>query len=313
MFKRISKQLLNINASTSFLFSTNAHISMMLRFSFFCLSKLPHALRRFLGRLLSVLFFIFARQRVKIARRNLHLCFPDTSESHRNQWLRYNIRLSVQSLLDRAWLWLGNESDLRHRIELVNAKLLQSDEPIIVLSPHFLALDAAVTRITLERQTGGIYRAASNEAFEQLMRAGRCRFNQSLVYEKDEGIRPLLALLAKKIPIFYLNDQDHGVGSASFVPFFGISAATVHILPKLIHKHHVKLLLCVSQITQEGYRIELLTNDAISQACAGGHYQQALTLLNQWTESVIRPAPEQYLWMHRRFKTRPSGDPSLYD
>lgn len=285
----------------------------MLRFLFICLSKLPYRVRRWLGRLLSVLFFIFAKSRVKIARRNLQLCFPNASETQRNQWLKYNIRLSVQSLLDRAWLWLGKESDLRHRIELVNAKLLQSDEPIIVLSPHFLALDAAVTRVTMERQTGGIYRAASNKAFEQLMRAGRTRFNQSMVYEKDEGIRPLLELLSKRIPIFYLNDQDHGIGSASFVPFFGISAATVHILPKLIHKHRVKLLLCVSQLTDKGYRVELVSDEAISHACAQGDYQQALVLLNQWTESVIRLAPEQYLWMHRRFKTRPAGEPSLYD
>jgi KDO2-lipid IV(A) lauroyltransferase len=69
----------------------------------------------------------------------------------------------------------------------------------------------------------------------------------------------------------------------------------------------------VSQLTDKGYRVELVPDEAISHACAQGDYQQALVLLNQWTESVIRLAPEQYLWMHRRFKTRPAGEPSLYD
>jgi KDO2-lipid IV(A) lauroyltransferase len=144
------------------------------------------------------------------------------------------------------------------------------------------------------------------------MREGRSRFNHTDLHEKDEGAKALLSMLSKEIPIFYSNDQDHGITSASFIPFFGISAATIHVLPKLIQKYHLTLLLCIPQLTDTGYQIELTLDSEITRVSQTGDFDSALHLINIWYEKVIRQIPEQYLWMHRRFKTRPPGEPNVY-
>ena len=284
----------------------------MLRLFFWMISHLPHRLRRAIGFVLGCVVYRVARSRVSIAKRNLTLCFPNAPANQLQSWLKRNAILTTQTLIDRAWLWMGKPSDLQKRLSLSGAELLQTEAPLIIISPHFLAFDAAVSRIAMERQIGGIYRAASNRAFDLLMREGRYRFNQTELFEKDLGVRPLLSLLEQKIPIFYLNDQDHGVSSASFIPFFGIPAATVQVIPKLIHTRGARVLLCESRLSPDGYQIELKVDQHLSNLCATGDYTQALHYLNQWTEKVIQQDPTQYLWMHRRFKTRPKGHNPLY-
>jgi KDO2-lipid IV(A) lauroyltransferase len=119
-------------------------------------------------------------------------------------------------------------------------------------------------------------------------------------------------MLTNQTPVFYTSDQDHGIASASFVPFFNIPAATVNVLPKLIRKYQATLLLCLPQITPKGYEIKIEKDQQITNLSQENEDEKALIAMNKWFEEVITQNPEQYLWMHRRFKTRPKNIPNVY-
>jgi Kdo2-lipid IVA lauroyltransferase/acyltransferase len=178
--------------------------------------------------------------------------------------------------------------------------------------PHFMALEVAATAVQLfqTRRGGTIYQSQSNPVFDAAMRRGRERFGQSVLFSRHDGAKTLIRTIRQeKLGFFNLPDMDFGLKDAAFVPFFGVPAATLLAPSRMAKMLNMVVQPIVAEMTSEGWRVrfeepwtEWPTDDAVADA----------TRMNAWVASEILANPAQYLWVHRRFKTRPEGEASVY-
>lgn len=272
---------------------------------------LPLPLIRRIGALFGVLMFHGAKHRRHIAETNLRLCFPQLDAAARTALLRRNFRVFAQAMLDRSLLWWAGEERLRRLIGLRGAEHLDDGSgcPVILLTPHFVGMDACGLRISMDRQTAVIYSNQTNPVINAVMRKGRARFHDTVLMSRQDGLRKAIKALRDGLPFFYAADLDFGASDALFVPFFGVPAATVVGLPRLVSLTKARVVPLVSHLTPDGYVAELLPawTDFPS-----GDVEADLRRLNAFVEQEVQKMPEQYFWPHRRFKTRPPGEKRLY-
>jgi KDO2-lipid IV(A) lauroyltransferase len=289
------------------------------------LHHLPLSWVRALGYLLGAVLFKTAGTRRRIAKRNLDLCFPEWNEAQKQQCLRQHFTVLGQSLLDRSWLWHAPAQVLRKRLQITLAdgqiyteaeeqqqKPLLPEGPLMLFAPHFAGLDAGWTALTLwqQRQMAAIYTHAPNPLVDQWMLDGRLRFHAPRALIKSDGTRTIVQHMRQGKPFHLSPDMDYGQQGAVFVPFFGIPAATVTTLSRLPRLAHAQVMPVTTRLTPQGYAIQLHppwsdypTEDAQADTL---HMQGQL-------EHLIQTMPEQYHWVHKRFKTRPTDEASLYD
>lgn len=276
------------------------------------LARLPLSWVRALGWAFGLLLHCVAARRRRIARTNWSLCFPHSSEAERNRAVRQHFVHFVQAWLDRSWLWEADEATVRSRLRLVGATdELVGDTPTVLLAPHFVGLDAGGTALALfaPRHYISVYAEQLNEAADQWIRAGRLRFGSVKLVSKHQGLRPVVSALRSGGVLYLLPDMDLGAQESVFVPFFGVTAATVPTLPRLARLGNAKVVPVMTRMTASGYEVELLpawTDYPGSDALAD------TALMNRRLEDMVRTMPEQYFWVHKRFKTRPPGEPYLY-
>ena len=142
-----------------------------------------------------------------------------------------------------------------------------------------------------------------------MIRRGRERFNGAIVISRREGLRRVVKVLRDGIPFLYPADMDFGPHDAVFVPFFGVQAATVTALPRLAALANARIVPLIGHLTADGYVAELLPawenfpgDDPLADA----------RRFNAFIEEQVRRMPAQYYWVHKRFKTRPPGEPGVY-
>lgn len=200
-------------------FKTRALTAMLRGFA-----RMRPATRQRAGALVGWLSYRLARSRVRIVRRNLELCFPGQPEAVRERWTREHFRALGQSIVDRGVLWYGSPEAVREMVtqtgaERINA-LIAAGRPVILLAPHFVALDAAATRLTMEVPSGAtMYTPQSDPAVDAIVRAGRARFNEVFLVSRKDGVRDLVRHLREPRPVYYLPDMDFGRAGSVFVPF----------------------------------------------------------------------------------------------
>jgi KDO2-lipid IV(A) lauroyltransferase len=253
---------------------------------------LPLPLNAALGRGLGLLLYRVAGSRRKVGRRNLELCLPELSADARDALLREHFQWLGQSLLERGLLWWAPATRLKRLIHVEGDIGLaeRSDKPVMWLVPHFIALDVAgaSTQLFQTRQVASIYQAQSNPVFDRAMRRGRLRHNQGQVFSRHETALPLVRAIRRGHAFFNLPDMDFGIKDAAFVPFFGIASAT---------------LLAPARMARS---LGMVVQPVLAEVLPGGRGWR-VRYLPPWDDF-----PGEYLWVHRRFKTRPEGDPSLY-
>ena len=218
----------------------------------------------------------------------------------------------MQAWLDRGWLWEADEATVRSRLRLVGATHeLEGCAPMVIFAPHFVGLDAGGTALALltSRAFISVYSEQANKTVDRWIRAGRLRYGAVKLVNRRQGLRPVVQAVRTAEVLYLLPDMDMGPTESVFVPFFGVSAATVPTLPRLARLGQAKVVPVISRITPEGYDVEVLP----AWPNYPGPDPLADTVrMNQRLEAMIQTMPEQYYWVHRRFKTRPPGAPSLY-
>ena len=218
----------------------------------------------------------------------------------------------AQSWLDRSWVWEASEAVTRRRLRLVGAvHELATDGPILVFAPHFVGLDAGGTALALgfPRKFISLYARQRNVAVDQWIRAGRLRYGSVRLVEKHQSMRSLVQALRAGEVLYLLPDMDMGPAESVFVPFFGVSTATVPTLPRLAQMGRARVVPVISRMTPSGYDVEVLPG---WDGYPGGDAVADTALMNHYLEQMIATMPEQYYWVHKRFKTRPDGEPSFY-
>jgi KDO2-lipid IV(A) lauroyltransferase len=276
---------------------------------------LPLALLAPLGRGLGRLSWALASSRKRIALRNLELCFPELDDSQRRALAYEHFQLMGRSILERGLLWHASPERLQRLIRIEGPVDFADKHPgaVMWLVPHFVSLDvvAAAARMSIARPACSVYQRQSNPVFDAAVRRGRLRFGPVRLLSRQETAKPLLRAIRQGEGFFNLPDMDFGLKDAEFVPFFGVPAATLLAPARMARLLDMKVQPVIGEMLPgaQGYRVRFLepwehfpTDDAHADAVA----------LNRWIEQEIRRNPAQYLWVHRRFKSRPPGEPSLY-
>jgi KDO2-lipid IV(A) lauroyltransferase len=260
----------------------------------------------------SLMYYAIPKRR-RIALINLRLCMPELTEKERIAIARRHFQTYSRSILERALIWWLPIPRVHQLIQIEGAvpRALMEDGPTIVFCPHFVCLDVAgVASRVVPLST--MYAQQKNKAFDDLLRYGRERYGPVRLFTREQGIKPILRALREGLPYFMLPDMDFGEKDAEFVPFFGVEAATLTAMGRIAAATGAKVIPVVATFlpNYKGYKVTFYPP---FEDYPGTDMLEAARRMNAFIEDRIREIPAEYLWTHKRFKTRPPGQPSLYD
>jgi Kdo2-lipid IVA lauroyltransferase/acyltransferase len=275
------------------------------------LAPLPLPVVRALGWALGWVLHTLIRSRRKVVRKNLALCFSERSpQDLRRLELEIFIKFT-QAWLDRSWLWHGSVDQLNRRLKVTgDVQALRQTPRLVLFTPHFVGLDAGGVAIGKDRLRAlcSLYTSQSNAVVDAWIFRGRTRHGGRLL-SRHEGAREIAAAVKNGEALYLLPDMDFGTHGTEFIPFFGTLAATVTSLSRFSRLPKASVMTLLNRMTPEGYEIHLSapwdnfpTRDATADTLR----------MNQELEKLILTMPEQYFWVHKRFKTRPPGEPPVY-
>jgi len=253
-------------------------------------------------------------ERRRVTRINLEKCFPRMEPRARERLARAHFRAFIRSFVEHALLWWAPRERIERLIRVEGLEHVRAlrGTPVILFVPHFIGLDAGATRLTCELDMVGIYAQQKDSRFGELLLHGRGRFGNQRQVSRQEGVRAAIrAMMREGRPFYYLPDQDYGARDALFVPFFGVPAATVPGLSRIARLAGAKVLPCVTRMLPggAGYVVRI---DAPWENFPSDDRHADTLRMNRYIEQVALEMPEQYLWMHKRFKTRPAGEARFY-
>ena len=275
--------------------------------------QLPYRWLLVLGRGLGGVMYHLAGSRRRIAARNLELCFPELSVGERQRLLRENFASTGMTFFEMAisWWWpverlkrLGTVEGLEH------LRQAEADgQGVILMALHFTTLEMGGALLCMQQDMYGMYRAHKNPLFDFIQRHGR---EQRLLgaIERDD-VRGMLKVLRAGGVVWYAPDQDYGAQRSLFVPLFGVQAATVTATSKFARLGRARVVPFTQTRLADGSGYKVTVHPALADFPGDSEEADCLRI-NQWIEQAIRQQPEQYLWAHRRFKTRPAGEAKLY-
>ncbi len=270
------------------------------------LTRLPHRWRLAVGRHIGHLGYRLAHRRRKIADINLKLCFPELNETERKKLLWQHFESLGMGLLEMLSAWWLPDSRLKplghiEGLEHLHTALAEG-KGVILLSAHFTLLEIGIRFLTMYTTIHGAYRQHENPLIEHFMKKSRESHAEKAI--PRDAVREMLRSLKQNKALWLATDQNFEQGV--FTPFFGIAAATNTAASRLAHISNAKVVpFFMQRIADQGYKIIL--QPALENFPSGDKEQDALRM-NQLIEEQVRKAPEQYLWVHRRFKTRPVNE-----
>lgn len=253
-------------------------------------------------------------RRRHVTRTNLRLCFPDWTEEKRVAVAKSAYRNMARAALDHGVLWKGTREEVAAMVRYEGMETVtdEANRPMIIIAPHFIGLDSVGAAFNLHVKGCSLYQTQSNPDWDAELLAGRKRFADPVLIAKSgngSDLKDIMRAMRNGLPFYYLPDMDHGIKNSIFVPFFGVPAATVSMVSRLAQVTKAKVVFCMAEMTDEGYvgHISECWKDFPT-----GDVDADTRRVTAELESWILKYPDQYLWMHRRFKTRPEGSPSVY-
>jgi len=273
-----------------------------------------------LGKAVGNLLFVVMGPRRDIALTNLRLTMPELTEEQRREIARRHFQAYSRSVLERSILWWASEQRLRKLIKVETSDGMapgkvpvaeMTEKPTILLCPHFVCLDVGGASIAMEASASSMYVAQKNKVFDEVLRAGRARFKPVKLFTRQDGIKPILRALKDRLPYFMLPDMDFGDKDAEFVPFFGVPAATLTATARIAAATGGQVMPVIATFlpNYEGYRVKFYP---VWENYPGSDMVAATRRMNEFIEERVKEAPAEYFWTHKRFKTRPEGQPSFY-
>ncbi len=277
------------------------------------LHLLPLPLLRGVGWLLGRLLYRLGRERRGVALTNLRLCFPEKTEAEREELARRHFVCFARAVLDRTLGWWASKERLERLIRVSGREHLQDAEnqsrPVLILAPHFVGLDAGALRISMFGKACSVFSNQKNPVFNKLLYEGRRRFSDILLLSRQDGMRKIVKAMKDGYPFYYLPDMDFGREDSIFVPFFGVPAATIPGVSRLVRLTGAKVVVCLTWQVADGYEVEIMPP---WENFPGESVEADTAFVNRFIESQVLRKPEQYFWLHKRFKTRPPGEQRFY-
>jgi len=240
---------------------------------------------------------------------NLRACFPQMSDVERKRIGRWTYRALARAALDHSVLWNADREAIERYIRVEGAEHLDN-RPAIVIAPHFVGLNAGGVRLNTMVRGASIYSRQKNPVWDEWLLKARQRFSDPVLLPRQGlDMRNVVRTVKSGLPLYYLPDMDLGPVNSIFVPFFGVSAATIPMVSRLARLADAKVLMAVTEMTDEGYIVHI---EAPWQDFPGASVEEDTARMNREIEQWVLRMPTQYFWTHKRFKTRPDGESSLY-
>jgi Kdo2-lipid IVA lauroyltransferase/acyltransferase len=270
------------------------------------------AARARLGRWIGNLLWTLAAPRRRITLTNLRLCFHELGEAERAALGRRTFHHIARALVDHGVLATVPREQFDRFVRVEGAQHLTdaANRPLILIAPHFVGLDAGGLAVNTLVRGVSIYARSRNPEWDRWLLDIRNRFNAPLLIQREGfDLRAAVRALKDGLPFYYLPDQDPGERNGVFVPFFGVPTATLPMVPRLAKMAGAKVVMCVTEMTETGYVLHVeppLAN------YPSGDVEADTARMNAEIERWARRLPDQYLWTHKRFKTRPAGAQGVY-
>ena len=288
---------------------TRIGIALMWALHFF-----PQTLLARTGEVLGLVLMMLARERRTVVGINLALCFPKLSRRERGRLRRAHFRAFARALAETTIAWWSTADRVRVLAEIEGKEHFDRADrkgPVILLAPHFVGVEILAIRMSLEADAQSMYSHQKNKVFDRFLMSRRTRFRPIRLASRQDGIKPVVRGLKARLPLFFLPDMDFGLRDAIFVPFFGVMAATIDAVPRLAALTGATIIPVVinQKPLGQGYLIRILqpwenypTQDVRADT----------RRMNAFIEECVKVVPEQYYWVHKRFKTRPPGEERFY-
>ena len=275
---------------------------------------LPYGLVARIGDGLGWLLYQIPSRRKRIVHINLKLCFPEWSDERREDVAQKHFRHAIRSYLERSVQWFGSAKKLEQLIQLDSAIDLTDPNlpPTLFLGFHFVGIEAGsiFLNYSLKRQCGSLYQPMSNPELEEVAKAARARFGADMASRADSA-RIVLRWLRDRKPVMLGADMDYGMRNSTFVPFFGVPTCTLTAVGRLAKVGQAQVVPFIGEVlpNYKGYRLKVFKP---WENYPTGDDEADARRMNAFLEEQIPLMPEQYYWVHKRFKTRPPGVPSVY-
>ncbi len=274
---------------------------------------LPLAVLSRIGAALGMLLYALARARRHVVLTNLKLCFAELPDGARRELARRHFRAFGRNLLEHGILWWSSKDGVHQLVRVEGLEHWRGieDRPVILLAPHFIGLDMGGIRLAADFRLNSVYSRQKSTAFDEILIHGRTRFGHTTLFARQDGIRPMVKSLKSGEPFYYLPDMDLGGRDSVYAPFFGVKAATITGLSRIAQLAGAVVVPCVTRQLPGGAGYAVRLYPAWSDFPSGDLEADARRM-NAFIEERVREMPEQYYWLHQRFKTRPPGEPNPY-
>jgi KDO2-lipid IV(A) lauroyltransferase len=278
------------------------------------IGRLPMRATWLIGSALGELLCALYASRRRIAYTNVSRCFPELAARDHRRLVRAHFRALGQAVLDSSIAWWSRPARLRRLVRWHGReyydRAVAGGHHVIVLVPHWIGIEITGVRLSMEIPIVDVYRRPVNDLLALVIERNRTRFQGKLI-EHIRGLVPVIKTLNAGNPLLYVPDQDPGLRSSSFVPFFGIQAATFNVLGRIATMTNSVVIPCVFKQLPHGAGYEIVFKPPLDDFPTGDVIADT-TRMNRVIEECVREVPEQYFWVHKRFKTRPQGEGRFY-
>lgn len=274
-------------------------------------AKLPFKVQIMIGKIMGLALYPLLGRFRKIAFINISRCFPNKNKSEVEMLVRQNFESLGISIFETANAYFATDEKVNAMLSIHNeqhlTKAINDGQSVILLAAHFMPLMLGSRALLLKHHIANIYRPQNNALFDEVMRQGFVNNGATMIKTKDT--KSMLKAIKNKLPIWYAPDQDLGLDKCIFAPFFGIQTATVSATARLAKGDNTVVIPYFFIRSESGYSMNF---DAPIENYPDSNASVSATMTNQILEAQILKYPEQYLWIHKRFKTRPEGENDFY-
>ncbi|WP_075187326.1 LpxL/LpxP family Kdo(2)-lipid IV(A) lauroyl/palmitoleoyl acyltransferase [Teredinibacter haidensis] len=274
----------------------------------------PFRLQIFLGNQLGDLLVKYGGSRRNIAQRNIERCYPNHSEKEKFELLREVLRSTAIGIFESGAAWFWPNWRIKKHFRLIGYDHLQAVEMhgkgVLFMGIHFTSIEMGAAFVNTVTSIDGFYRPHKNAVYEYVQARGRIHRNRKSQVIPNGDVRGIVKALRGGHFVNYAPDQDYGRKRSVFVPFLGVQAATVKAPAQLAKAGNAEIVPWVARRRADGgHEVEIYA--PITSLLGKGDIEDANTM-NRFIEARVNETPEQYLWVHRRFKTRPEGEEPFY-
>lgn len=280
-------------------------------FLMWLLHWLPLPLLAGVGRGLGRVLYLLVGERRHVTLTNLGRCFPQLPPAEKSALARRHLMAFGRSILELGLWWHASPARIRRLVRLDGIEKLDAlgARPVILLAPHFVSIDAGWIRLAVDRPMVSMYTQQKNRVFAAALNRGRLRFGNSQLASRQEGTRKAVKAMKQGHPFYYAPDMDYGRKDSVFVPFFGVQTATITGLARLARMTGATVVPVITRMAPGGY---VVTVGEPWSDFPGDDDMADARRMNAFIEVEIAKSPEQYYWLHKRFKTRPPGEKGFY-